>query len=147
MYRQSEKNMLNSNVSPTYRHNMVNCSLLAAEICSWVSTVFTYWLRYCSDITHRRPTKLCTMFGRLLGWYTIYTFSGLLPPGGILSGAKFTLCPSVAFYIDSVSARHSSSGRQPNFAAWYKEWNYRTFAEGTTCIRLGSHHVGHRPTF
>jgi len=32
-------------------------------------------------------------------------------------------------------------------AAWYKEWNYGTFAEGTTCIRLGGHHVGHRPTF
>jgi len=40
-----------------------------------------------------------------------------------LSGAKFTLRPSLAFaYIGSVTARHSSSGRQPNFAAWYKEW-------------------------
>ena len=39
--------------------------------------------------------------------------------------AKFTLRPSFAFsYIGSVTARHSSSGRQPNFAAWYKEWNY-----------------------
>ena len=25
-------------------------------------------------------------------------------------------------YIDSVTERHSSSGLQPNFAAWYKEW-------------------------
>jgi len=37
--------------------------------------------------------------------------------------------------------------RQPNFAAWYMEWNYGTlkfggsFAEGATYIRLGSHHV------
>jgi len=31
---------------------------------------------------------------------------------------------------------------QPNFAAWYKEWNYGTFAEGTIYFRLGSHHVG-----
>jgi len=38
------------------------------------STGFASWLRYCSDIAHRRPTKLCTMFGRLLGWYTMYTF-------------------------------------------------------------------------
>jgi len=36
---------------------------------------------------------------------------------------------------------------QPNFVAWYKEWNYGTFAEGATYIWLGSHHVGHRPTF
>jgi len=29
----------------------------------------------CSDVVHRRTTKLCTMFGHLVGWYTIYTFS------------------------------------------------------------------------
>jgi len=70
-------------------------------------------------------------------------------------GAKFcqaqnSLCVQVlpsASYIGSVTARHSSSGRQPNFAAWYKEWNYGTFAEGATYIWLGGHHVGHRPTF
>jgi len=88
------------------------------------------------------------MFGRFLGWYTMYTFSGLLPHDTILPGAKFTLLPSLAFsYIDSITAQHSSSGHQPNFAAWYKEWNYRTFAEGTTYIQQGGHHVGHRPTF
>jgi len=32
-------------------------------------------------------------------------------------------------------------------AAWYKEWNYGTFAEGATYIWLGGHHVGHRRTF
>jgi len=46
-------------------------------------------------------------------------------------------------YIDSVTLRHSSSGRQPNFAPFYKEWNYRTFAEVATYIRQGGgHHVG-----
>jgi len=76
-----------------------------------------------------------------------YTFSGTLAPDRILPGAKFTLCPSLAFsYIGSVTARHSSYGCQPNFEEWYKEWNYRTFAEGTTCIGLGSHHVWHWPT-
>jgi len=50
-----------------------------------------------------------------------------LPP------TKFTLRPSLAFsYIGSVTARHSSSGRQPNFVAWYWEWNYGTFAEDAT---------------
>jgi len=34
-----------------------------------------------------------------------------------------------------------------NFVAWYKEWNYGTFAEGATYIRLGGHHVGNRPAF
>jgi len=78
----------------------------------------------------------------------VYTFSGALAPDRILPGAKFTLRPSLAFsYIGSVTARHTSSGRQPNFAAWFKEWNYRTFAEGVTYIRQGGHHVGHWPTF
>ena len=45
--------------------------------------------------------------------YTLYIhFRGLLPGNGILSGAKFTLRPSLALsYIGSVTARHSSSGR------------------------------------
>jgi len=92
------------------------------------------------------------MFGRLLGWFTtvgLYTFSGaVLHPDGILIAAKFTLRPSLAFsYIGSVTARHSRSGRQPNFATWYKAWNYGTFAEVATYIRLDGHHVGHPPTF
>jgi len=81
---------------------------------------------------------------------TLYThFWGLLPPDGILPCGKFTLRPILAFSnIGSVTARHSSSGRQRQFAASYKEWNYGTFAEGATCIRLmGGHHVGHRPIF
>jgi len=49
-------------------------------------------------------------------------FRGLLRPDGILPGAKFTLRPVLAFsYIDNVTAQQSSSGHQPNFAAWYKE--------------------------
>ena len=56
------------------------------------------------------------MFGRLLAGTVgpICTFSGALVPNGILVDAKFTLRPSLAFsYICSVTARHSSSVRQP----------------------------------
>jgi len=53
-----------------------------------------------------------------MGWYTVYIFGGLAP-NRILSGAKFTLRPSLAFsYIGNVTARHSRSGRQLNFAAF-----------------------------
>jgi len=49
----------------------------------------------------------------------VCTFSGVLAPNGILPCAKFTLRPSLAFsYFGSVTARHSSSVRQPNFAAF-----------------------------
>jgi len=78
---------------------------------------------------------------------TLYIhFPGLFPTDGILPGANFTLRPSRAFScIGSITARHSTSGRQPNFAAWYKEWNYGTFTESATYIWLGGHHVGHQP--
>jgi len=72
-----------------------------------------------SLLQRRRSTKAHqTLFGCLLGWYTIYTFWGLLPHNGILPGAKFTLRPSLALsYIGSVTARQVSSRRQTNFAA------------------------------
>ena len=83
-----------------------------------ISTAFASWQRYCSDVTQRKPTKLCMVFGHYLGWYTAYTFSGFLPRYGILPVAKFTLRPSVALsYFGSVTARHSSSRRRPNFSA------------------------------
>ena len=82
------------------------------------------------------------------GLVYMYTFLEAFAPDGILLRAKFTLRPSPACsYIGSVTARHSSSRSEPNVAAWYKEWNYGTFADGATCIRLGDHHVWHRPTF
>jgi len=74
---------------------------------------------------------------------------------GILPGAKFTLRPSLAFSyivcVTAVTAQHSRSARKPNFAAWYQEWNYGTFAprlstEGATyipraAITLGIGHI------
>jgi len=56
---------------------------------------------------------------------TLYIhFRGLLPCNRILpGGAKFTLRPRVAFsYIGSVTAWHSSSGRQPNCGVQHTAW-------------------------
>jgi len=57
---------------------MANFGSLTAET-GWrvwtpqqISTGFASWLRYCTDVAQRRSTKLCTMFGRLLGWYIIH---------------------------------------------------------------------------
>jgi len=65
---------------------MANFGKLAAEIILlvWGTPAnfngFRVLLRYCADVAHRRPTKLCTIFARLLGWYTIHIhFSRLLP--------------------------------------------------------------------
>jgi len=64
-------------------------------------------------------TKLRTKISWLLSsWPTVYIFRISYPVTEFLQGAKFTLCPSLAFsYIGSVTTRHSSSGLQPNFAA------------------------------
>jgi len=54
-----KKNLLSSNISPTCSYNMVNFSLLAAEIVSlvWgtqqISTGFTSWQRYCTASLQR----------------------------------------------------------------------------------------------
>jgi len=110
MYQQSEKNLLNSKISSTCSHNMANFGPLTADIGSGVraaqqiSTGFASCLCYCSDVVHRRPTKLCT-FGRLLRWYTMYTFSAALAPTEFCL-VQNSLCPSIAFaYIGSVTAR------------------------------------------
>ena len=94
MYQELENNLLNSNISSTCPRNMVNFGPLTAEIC-WrvgapqqISTGFASWLSYCTDVTHRRSPKLFKMFGHLLGWYTVCTFWGLLPPDGILRSRR-----------------------------------------------------------
>jgi len=89
-----KKNLLDSNISSTCSNYMANFGPLTAEICSliWGTPANIDFA------SHRRPTKLCTMFDRLVGWYTIYTytyiFSGALAPHIILPGAK-SLCVQV----------------------------------------------------
>ena len=56
---------------------------------------FRVWLYYCSDVTQRRPTKLYTMFGRLLGWYTMYTFFGGFSPLAEFCQVQTSLCVKV----------------------------------------------------
>jgi len=97
------KSLLNSNISSRCPDNMANFGPLMAEICWRVSGIaanfsgFHVLALLLSWRSLSQPTKLCMIFGCLLGWYTIYTFSGLLPPDGNLPGAKFTLHPSLVF--------------------------------------------------
>ena len=137
---------------------MVNFGPLMAEIGSgvWGTPAnfngFRAWLCYCSDVTDSRPTKPCTTFVRLMGMlphvHYLYIFGSSCPLTEFCQVQNSLCIPSLAFsYIGSVTARHSSSRRQPKFAACYKEWNCGTFAEGATYIRPGGHHVGYRPTF
>jgi len=102
--------------------------------------VFDYLLW--SPIVMDRPlyfAVVVTMFGRILGWYTIYTFLGACCPVTEFCQVQNSLRPSLVFsYIANVTARPLSSERQQNFVAWYKESNCRTFADGATYTRQGA---------
>jgi len=135
-------------------HNMAKFGPLIAEIGLpvWCTPANFNRFRVMPSLLQIRRSPKANQTARCLAtsWAgTLYIrFRGAFAPWRILPGAKFTLRPSFAFsYIGSVTARHSSSRRQPNFAAWYKEWNYGTFAEDATYIWLCGHHVGHRPIF
>jgi len=141
MYQQSQKNVLDSSNFSTCPHNMVNFGPLTAEI-HWqvlgTQANFNGFLVLAS-LMHRRhsvevnqtlhnvwPSPALVLYMYIYIFGSSYSLSEF-----ILTGAKFTLRPSLAFsYIGSVTARHSSSGRQLNFVAWYKEWNEGTFADG-----------------
>ena len=148
------KKILNSSISYRRPHNMANVGPLTAEIGLPVWGTPANFNRFCGFallLQRRRSTEANQTSHDLWsspGLVHYIHFWRLLPPVGILARAKFTLCPSLAYsYIGSVTTWHVSSGPQLNFAVWYKEWNYSTFAEGATYIRLSGHHVGHRPTF
>jgi len=153
-YWQSEKNFLNSNIS-ICPHSMVNFGLLTAEICwrVWgIPANFNAFRVLASLLQRRHSTEVNQTLHDV--WpspglvHYIYIFWGFWSGTEFFLRAKFTLRPSLAFsYIGSVTSRHSSSGPQRHFSASYKEWNYGTFADGATYIRLGGHHVRQRPTF
>ena len=117
------------------------------EASQQISTGFSSWLRYCSDVAHRRPTKLCTMFGRLLGCYTIYTFWRLLLLTDFCQVQSSLYVQLLRSTILTALLHGTPAAGVSQSAAWYTEWNYGTFAQGATYIWLGGHHVGHRPTF
>jgi len=101
-YRQSEKNLLNSNTSFTCPHNMVNFGPLTAETgwLVWGTPANFNGVRVLALLQRRRSTEINETLHDV--WlsdglvYYIY-FRGLLPRNEILSGAKFILHPSLAF--------------------------------------------------
>ena len=150
-----KKNLLNGNISSMSSQYMANFGPLTAEIGSGVlghPSKFQLALHLALVTAATSLTGGQPNLARCLAVSTLCIyFRRLLPPDETLPAANFTLRPNLAFsYISSVTARQSTSRRQPKFAACYKDWNYGTFAEGATYIRLGAvggHHVGHRPTF
>jgi len=131
---------------------MVNYGPLAAEIDwrVWGTPGNFNRFRVLASLLQLRcsteSTKLCTMFGRLLGWYIIYTFSWALAPSRNFATCKIHLASnSLRSPIGSVTT--ALQQRASAKLCGMVKWNYGTSAHGATYIRLGGHHVGHRPTF
>ena len=126
-----ERNLLNSYICSTCSHSVVNLGPLAAEI-GWRVWGTPANLNDIREFV-TEPTSINDVNQTLhdvrpspgLVHY-IYTWGGALSPNAILPGAN-SLCvqrsksSSCVLLFGTVTARHSSSGRQPNFAAWYKE--------------------------
>jgi len=123
MYRQSEKQF-----KQQYLLHMpiVNVGTLAAEIVLpvWGTHANFNGFRVLAALLQRRrsPEANLTLYdvcpSPALVHY-IYIF-GFLPRYGILPGAKFTLYPAglaLSYFGSVITARHLSSGREPNFAA------------------------------
>jgi len=132
-----KKNLFNSNIS-TRPYSVMNFGPLTAEICWWVrgTPANCNWFRVLPSLLHWRRSlevnkTLQDVWASPRLVHYIYIFGGSCPLTDFCRlPAKFSLRPSLVFsYIASVTAWHSSSDHQLNFMAWYKEWNYRTFAE------------------
>jgi len=84
---------------------MVNCNLLAAEICLPVSgTPANFNVTAATSLNGGQPNFARCLSVSYAGTLYIH-FRGLLPLTEFLQGAKFTLRPGLAFsYIGSVTA-------------------------------------------
>jgi len=119
------KNCLSSNISSTCPHNMVNFGPLADEICPvvWGTPANFNGFRVLASLLQRRRS---TEANQTL--YDVWPLHGLVDYiytfGGCCRVTEFcqvqnSLCilQVLRCPIGSVTARHSSSGREPNFAA------------------------------
>lgn len=118
MYRESERNLLNSNISSTSPHYMANVSPLTAEISWWVWGTPANFNGYRIMASFTAVTLFTGGKPNFARCLAVYIFGSSCPVTESLLRAIFILRPSLALsYIGTVTARHSSSGCQPNFMA------------------------------
>ena len=109
--------------------------------------------RYCTDVAQRRSTKLCTMFDRLLDWYTIYTFRTLSPLMEFCQ-VQNSLCVQILRYPILAALLHVSRAADVSQTLRCGTRNGITelsllviFNRRRHLYSKRGHHVGRRPTF
>jgi len=155
MYRQSEKNLLNS-ISPpcTHPHNTANFGPLTAEIGLpvWGTPANFNGFRVLPSLLQQRRSPetidICTMFGRV-SWAGAHTYIF----GGSCLLTEFCLVQNL-LYVQVLRSPILTALLYDTTAAGVRQtlrrgtrMNYRTFAESATYIRLGGHNFRHRLTF
>ena len=149
MYRQLEKNLLNSNTSSTCPHDMANFGLLMAEIGSgvWHPSKFQRLSRLgfvtaATSLNGGQPNFARSLAVSWVGALYVH-FRGLLLPDGILPRAKFTLRP--IFCVLLYCQRYCTALQQRASAKLHGMVQTMELRNFHTYIRLGGHHVGHCP--
>jgi len=160
VYIDNRKKIVKQQYLHTCPHNMVNFGPLAAEICwrVWgtlqISTGFASCLRQYTHVAERRSTKLCTVFVRLLGWYTIYTFLGGSCPLTEFCQVQNSLWVQVLYFNILAALLHGTRAvgviqtLRRGTSNWITEVSLLViFNRGRQLYSDGDHDVGHRPTF
>jgi len=133
MYRNWKKNLLNSNISSKCPHNVMNLGPLTAEIGSVVWGIPANFNRFC--ILASLLQWCCSPEANQTAWNLAISWAGTLYVHfrGLLSRQNFARCKihfasksCLLLYWQHYCTALQQLG-QPNFAAWYKEWNYGTF--------------------
>ena len=140
MYRQSEKNLLSSNISFTCPHNMVNFGPLAAEIVSlvWGTPGNFYGFHLLAALMHGTlvvgvSQSAALNRGRHLysaGRPSRWTLAHILVMATLCNRGALYFCPVVSFYL-SIFFSYSS----PNLSG-HRLDVYHTSTHGLTPARI-----------
>jgi len=141
-----KKNLLNSNVSPTRPHSMVNFGPLVAEISSLVKGTpanFNGFRVLALSLQWRRSTEAnqtlhdVWLFPRLVHYIFLFGGSG---PVTEFCQVQSSLCIQVLHSPILAALLHGA--QVVGISQTLRHW-----AEGATYIQQGGHHLGHWPTF
>jgi len=136
---------------------MVNFGPLTTEICWRVWGTSANFSRFCvlASLLHRRRSaevnktlKYVSPSSGLVRYIGLCIFPGSCP---VTEFCQLQNSRCVQVLRSPIFQRYCAALEQRPSAKLcgvvYKKWNYGTFAESATYIRLGGHHAEHRSTF
>jgi len=133
---------------------MANFGPLTAEIGSRVSgttaNFSVQWVSHLAFVTASMFTggqPNCARYLTISWAGTLYIFLGSCPLTEFCLVQNSLYVQVIRSLILAALLHGTPAAGVSQAVAWYKEWNYGTYTEGATYIRLGGHHIGHLATF